>query len=411
MPRAPIVPDRRTVGSRSPSVWTAVMRGFARSEAAVRRSVLVLAVAASFGIARAFAEDPEETDPPVQTPAVAKAPAAPPPAIARPGAPVAPNPAPNVPRDVLDDLAGFSRGNNWVMLGDRGPLSAGSGRIKVSDNQSPRPQDRGYYSFNFFEDVNEDTNRRFQRPIKNMQVYRNLLGVEKTFLGGQGSIGLRCPLNSLDADRRLPQTSQWTGVSDTAIGDLDVISKVILFEDEEVGTLVSGGLAVTAPTGPTQFAGADYLDGFNSTVFQPYAAGIWNPGRFYLQGFSGLDVPADSRDVTLMYNDVGIGYFLRYDGPNDRARFVTMIAPTFEVHVNTPLNHDDPFDILDPAATADVVNLTYGVNIGIMDRGLLSIGIATPVTGPRPFDFEVLALFNYYFGTRLGRVPPVIGGY
>jgi hypothetical protein len=37
---------------------------------------------------------------------------------------------------------------------------------------------------------------------------------------------------------------------------------------------------------------------------------------------------------------------------------------------------------------------------------MLSVGVVTPVTGPRPFDYEVVALFNIYFG-RTFRGPAI----
>ena len=46
----------------------------------------------------------------------------------------------------------------------------------------------------------------------------------------------------------------------------------------------------------------------------------------------------------------------------------------------------------------DIVNLTYGLNVGIFERTLLTFGVVTPVTSPKPFDFEVMAFVNYFFG-------------
>ena len=62
----------------------------------------------------------------------------------------------------------------------------------------------------------------------------------------------------------------------------------------------------------------------------------------------------------------------------------------------------------------DIVNLTYGLNVGIMERTLLTVGVVTPVTSPKPFDFEVMAFVNYFFGPRPRRQltsPPVLGGF
>jgi hypothetical protein len=110
----------------------------------------------------------------------------------------------------------------------------------------------------------------------------------------------------------------------------------------------------------------------------------------------------------MIYNDVGIGYFLFRDP--DPARFLTGVAPTFEAHVNTPLTHRDPLNPADPAGTPDVVNLTYGVNFEFHRRGVLTFGFVNPVTGPRPFAYEALLLFNFRFGGIQRPAFPVLGG-
>jgi hypothetical protein len=284
--------------------------------------------------------------------------------------------------------------------------------VKVSENQSPRPQDRIYYTFNFFDGVNDAVNTRFDSVVNNMRVYRNIWGFEKTFFDEQGSIGLRLPLNTLTADQTVPRSVGNFGGTDTALGNLEIIGKYILLEDEESDSLLSTGLVIAPPTGPANFAGANYFQSFNSTTFQLFLGYIWTWGDFYLHGFSALEVPTDDRDVTLFFNDIGLGYFLRRDGPEDPDRFVSLIAPTFEVHVNNPLNHRGAFDPFDPAATPDIVNLTYALNVGFFRSSLLSVAFVTPVTGPQPFDFEFMALLNIYFGgPRQAQVPPVVGGF
>ena len=83
----------------------------------------------------------------------------------------------------------------------------------------------------------------------------------------------------------------------------------------------------------------------------------------------------------LQYNDIGIGYFLYRDrNPN---ALVSSIAPTFETHINIPLNHRGVFQVNDPAGTADVVDLTYGVNILLRRTAMVTAAFVNPVTGPR----------------------------
>ena len=111
----------------------------------------------------------------------------------------------------------------------------------------------------------------------------------------------------------------------------------------------------------------------------------------------------------MVYNDIGVGYFaFRADDPDN---FITSVAPTFEVHVNSPLNHRDWFNANDPSGTADVVDLTYGVNVGFFRQAVLTFGWVTPVTGPRPFSYEAVLLFNWRFGrSRSGAALPIVGG-
>lgn len=45
----------------------------------------------------------------------------------------------------------------------------------------------------------------------------------------------------------------------------------------------------------------------------------------------------------------------------------------------------------------DVVDFTVGATGEFAGGATLGIGVAAPVTGPKPFDFEVLAQLNYRF--------------
>ncbi|CAN5825022.1 hypothetical protein BH23PLA1_BH23PLA1_40850 [soil metagenome] len=282
--------------------------------------------------------------------------------------------------------------------------------FKIADNQSPIPLDRVFFSFNYFNDVNRRLNDFFETPIEGIQIYRYVFGFEKTFNEGLGSFGLRLPLNNIYAQARQGVVAA-DGTS-TALGDLTIFGKHILIQNPNTGSLVSVGLALTPPTGPTSFAGADYLTGIRSMSIQPFLGYFMNFGRLFMHGFSAIDVPSTQRDVTMIYNDLGLGYFLYTD---DRpGRILTSIVPTVEVHVNTPLTHREAFNIFDPAGTPDVVNITSGVNIGLGRSALMTFGIVTPVTGPRPFNLEAVALLNIFYGQRRGPtgqpVTPFIGG-
>jgi hypothetical protein len=273
---------------------------------------------------------------------------------------------------------------------------------KITENMSPRPQDRFFYDFNYYNNVNGASNLYNRAPIKNMEVFRHLIGFEKTFDEGRGSFGIRLPINTLTADGTVRGVQTPTS---TATGNLNLFAKYILKQNVQTGSLISVGLAVSPPTAPGRFAGAPYVFGINNTGFQPFLGYIYNFGDFYIQGFSAFAFTSSARDVTLMYNDIAIGYYA-YRANDPENSFLTAVVPTFETHVNSPFTHRDWKNRFDTAGSADVVNLTYGLNFQFQRTAVLSTALVTPVTGPRPFSAEFAIFLNIYYGrTRSGLIP------
>jgi hypothetical protein len=267
--------------------------------------------------------------------------------------------------------------------------------FKISEHESPEPQDRIYVAFNYYDHLNQAVNEHFGGDIQRLTVYRETFGVEKMLFSKDFSIGLRLPLNTLDADSGI----SGLGGSSTDTGDLTVIMKYAFWRDQETGSLLSTGLAITAPTGPDAFAGVDSFRVIHDTIIQPYLGYRWTCGDFFIHGFASLDVPTDSNDATILFNDVGVGYHLLH-ADESGCRFVTAIVPTLELHVNTPLNHRGALNPNDVAGIADIVDLTLGTTVEMKRCSKLTVGFVTPLTGPKPFDFEVLAEFGIYFGSK-----------
>jgi hypothetical protein len=277
--------------------------------------------------------------------------------------------------------------------------------FKMSENQSPVPQDRFFWDFNFYTNMNSTINTAERTPVNRINGYVYTWGFEKTFDQGRGSIGMRLPLDSLTA-----QSSSIATPTSTALGNLSIFTKYVLKMNPETGSLCTVGMQITPPTATSRFAGAPYVFGLNTTYFQPFIAYLWRFDRFYFQGFNGFDFPSNNADVTLMYNDFGFGYFL-YRNP-DPSGPISAIAPTFEVHVNSPFNHRNPFNSFDPAASPYVCNLTYGLNMLMYGRAQVTAALVTPVTNPKPFDCEFALLLNFYFGRTARRpaeiTPPMV---
>ena len=269
----------------------------------------------------------------------------------------------------------------------------GIGNFKISENMSPRPQDRIFFDFNYFNNINDTVNTRNNVPINHIKAYQYFLGVEKTFCDGNGSIGLRMPIDTVTADSPNNFVSTPTR---TAVGNLAIFAKYILAQNTKTGSLVSAGLSVEPPSGPGSFGGAPYLFGLNTIYIQPFIGYIYNWRNWYIHGFAAFDFPANPNDVTMMYNDFGIGNYIYRSA--DPMSLVTTVAPTFEVHVNTPINHRNPFSTTDISGTPDVVNLTYGVNVLFRRRFMLTAAFIMPVSSPQPFNTEAALLLNVYFG-------------
>jgi hypothetical protein len=327
-------------------------------------------------------------------------------------------------------LGGFGSGapSAFAMIGDASPLIgrvSASGQnppppgsrsiiapsvrgFKIAENQSPVPQDRFFFSFNYYNNVNKTLDNFFQVQLKGVEIYRYVFGYEKTFNQGMGSVGIRLPIDNVFAQPKSPGVPGEAGTS-TATGDLTVYLKHIFAIDRATGSVASGGVAISPQTAPGQFGGAKFLAKSNTTTIQPFFAFLLNRDRFYIQGFSALDVPVDPAQATLFYNDLGIGYYVYRD--NESNALITAVAPTFEVHVNSPINHSGAYNRFDPFGTQDIVNLTSGLNTRFRQNSILTMGAVVPVTGPRPFSIEATVLLNIYFG-RSARNPaaPIVGG-
>jgi hypothetical protein len=321
----------------------------------------------------------------------------------------------------LTSLEGFSRAGIPQMLGDQapllGPLKQTAPNVvrlpftrgyKMADNQSPMPQDRVFVAFNYYDNLNVLASKGAAALFHSVNVYREFFGIEKTFFDQNASIGIRLPLNTLSAESNIAGM----GGTSTALGDLTVFVKAVLWKDLEPGRLLSAGLAVTPPNGPGAFAGSRIANSLHTAALQPFLGYIVSIGENgFAQGFSGVNVPTDPGVVTMMYNDFGVGYFL-YRAGTDSDRLLSAVVPTFEVHVNTPLNHRLEASSTGFKGTPDVVDLTFGAG-AVFRRSILSVGIVNPVTGPRPFDLEVVVMLNVLFGRsralRTTIPPPAIG--
>ncbi|MFO0878729.1 MAG: hypothetical protein U0840_15415 [Gemmataceae bacterium] len=283
-----------------------------------------------------------------------------------------PNPVNPFNSAILGSLESNTNGSSSGSSHYRTPLVSRSG-IKIAENESPRPIDRVFATYNYFNNV-------LSGGAGDLNLHRGLIGFEKTFLDGNASIGMRLPF--------IQGTGAASGGTD-GFGDVSLIGKYAFYNDVESGNLVSGGLVISAPTGIT----ARLYDGseLNSVLFQPWAGFILNVDNFYTHGFTGVIIPTDSRDVTLYSIDLGVGYRLYQ---TDEDRLITAIIPTFEGHFNTPFSNAGPSDLV---YFPEGVFLTGGFHFGLCNRAWFTLGAVIPVTGPQLYDVEFMGQLNVRF--------------
>ncbi|AWM37195.1 hypothetical protein GobsT_48660 [Gemmata obscuriglobus] len=249
--------------------------------------------------------------------------------------------------------------------------------VLITDNDNPRPQDRFYGGFNFYDDIGGKLNP----GLGQVDLQRQLVGFEKVFLGGDASFGMRLPFQQQYGPSEL-------GSSHT-IGDLTLLFKYAFVNDAQTGNVVSAGLALTVPTGSGDVILADGSQAPHSVLFQPWLGFVRVMDRAFFQGITSLVVPTDGRDPTLFNNSVGMGYYL-YRAPD---AWLTSIAPMVEFHVRTPLSGRNPAGLV---YLQDQVNITSGLHFRF-NRATLSASMCIPVAGPRPWAFEAMTFFNYNF--------------
>lgn len=272
------------------------------------------------------------------------------------------------------------------------------GRLNISENNTPLPTNRFYYSYRHFENATPVRVFQFERDYN---IDRHTLGGEHVFNNGLWSIEMRLPLeNHMSSDFSTIDRALGDGTFDifrggtrTELGNISLIMKALLIERSDLA--VSAGLGVTLPTAQDFHYSAEIVDyitfpslpGFtnarsiladivasNETVYlNPFLSWLYQPTpRFFHQGFMQVEVagnrshlkvtgdgfntffldadpnvfvdtvtvvPAPGRadliPQTLLRLNLGWGYILTQ---NPDADWINQLTALFEVHYTTTLN-------------------------------------------------------------------------
>ncbi|MCP4176043.1 MAG: hypothetical protein GY758_35320 [Fuerstiella sp.] len=313
------------------------------------------------------------------------------------------------------------------------PLAGGSARAKISENNKALPNDRLYFNYNHFHNaVQRDVfvDGFGQLVHQTAHVDRFTMGIERTLLSGDVSIGLNLPLTGLaDADVNMPSLGpEGRFKSDTGTaGNLSLVGKRLLVNGEDL--VVSCGLGIEFPTGAdgALLTGTTLLSVENQSLFlQPFMAMTLDNGSTFVHSFLQVDIdvaesPLSFRNVTspappvvagditqqtLVHWDTATGVWL---ARSDDQFGITGIAAIAEFHLSAAVSDggqlaatvptvNGPADlILGPAANRFTASyITTGIHMEIGQNQNLRVAGVFPLRDgvEKFFDAELLVQFG-----------------
>lgn len=286
----------------------------------------------------------------------------------------------------------------------------GTRSIKLSENLSPQPRSRVFFSYHFFNDV-------FDGAFGDVNRYS--VGVEFANAAKTFSLDIRIPVAHTLSNL---QVNQFPAFKDTEIGNATFILKQVIAANE--CSLVSAGLGIAIPTAedgillrPGDLR--QILRVENEAVHLiPFVGYIREFGpRLFSQGFVQLDIDTSGnpvlgdvnafnlqplgivQDPTLLFVDIGLGYRVF----ENRRRMIHSMSLAAEFHYATTVQDTDRvnqagFDVGDVTRRYDVLNFTIGSNLGIGNT-VLRPGFVVPLRErqDRQFDFEAFLQLNRYY--------------
>jgi hypothetical protein len=313
------------------------------------------------------------------------------------------------------------------------PVIGGARTAKIAENGVALPTDRIFFNYNHFHNIFQMQSQTSAPPgpllARQEPIDRYTIGFEKTFFDGLTSIELRMPFNGA-YDASLPGLS----VSNGNIGNLGLLFKALLYEDDALG--IGVGLGLDTPTGTDTIArlGTVNLQFQNDALhILPYIGFMYSPGdpimgwgdTWFMSGFMQFDATASGNNVqfvdpgnqlgtslgqfneqNVMYFDLAVGYWI-YRDPD--AYRLTGLAIVGEAHYITAVQDADLVAGTANGAGAvvtntlnrfDVVNGVVALEALLFDTSSLRVGGVFPMgqaDDKRFFDAEVQVQFNRRF--------------
>ncbi len=299
------------------------------------------------------------------------------------------------------------------------PMGGGASPLQITDNNTPLPQSRSFFSFNHFENALRMQNGN--QPVF-LPVDQYTMGIERTFMDGISSWQLQLPITGgFD-------TPGSQGVSSGQIGNLGFISKTAIWRSDYA--ILSAGLGLELPTGASvqgRSLTSRYQVRNSSTTVLPFVGFMALPtDATFIQGFLTASVPANGNEFVVfppgggparnagIYNaqtrlhlDLAGGLWF-YQNPGGGG--ITGMAFVGEVHYVAATQTGDfvnftSFDQSSPtivqignfANQQTVTNFTAGIHTVWNDRFQFRVAGAVPLAQRpnRGFDGEVIVQVNF----------------
>jgi len=304
----------------------------------------------------------------------------------------APDAGTEAPTSFAPSMFGDFLGIFGNLNGQLYPL-AQQGPFKLTDTGSPIPGNRVSLDFQYFSQGLGSGGTTGQ----NTYAERLTLGLERAFFDNRFSIGARIPGFRLDTGSFVEEE----------LGDINLIGKYAVLS--ECDRVVSLGLSVILPTGPEILTnGPTGLTAFHPVLFQPFVGWYRANDRLFTQGFASVLAAADPRFPKYAFLDVGVGYWL-YRAERDvcRTQILTGIVPCLEAHTNFGIANVGidqlsggglPNVSASPTVSVEMeAVITAGVTYEFFRKLNVGLGAGVPITGPTPFDFELLANITFKY--------------
>jgi len=287
------------------------------------------------------------------------------------------------------------------------------GRVRLQDNNSPLPQDRIFFDYNFFNNV--------PFTAEGVDVNRFSPGMERTFWDGMASFEIRVPM-AITLNSRITSDLP-SDTSSYEFGNMAFSGKFLLRSTEN--SALAMGLGISLPTADDLDIGlADGTDLLSiqnqSPHILPYIAYLYAPNnsKFFAQAFLTFDFDTIGSPVYANANGLGLekigtwqdqhlitlslssGSWL-YENNGSRGR-LKRIGWSAELHYTSTLNDADSvsagnFTVGDPDADLSLLNGTIGGHVTV-GKTTFTAGYSVPLTSnDRVFDGELRFFANRAF--------------